>query len=101
MIFPGFLPLMSFAIPEKTFPPALALTANRFTVLFDYVPLTVTDGTNHFILPVSSTYDAIKRVALTELAYTLFQGGWQEKKTNGEISLRSSMTVQLYMLHSF
>ena len=82
MIFPEVLLLTSFAIPEKTFPPALALTANRFAVLFDYVPLTVTDSTNHFILPVSSTYEAIKRVALTELAFTLFEGGLQEKKTN-------------------
>jgi len=50
----------------------MALPANQFIVLFNYVPLTVTDCTNHFSLPASSNNSAIKRVALTDSAYTLF-----------------------------
>jgi hypothetical protein len=66
----GFLLMVPIAIDKKTFPPPLAFIANRFAVFFNYVPLTVTDGTNHFCLPVISTYGAIKRVALMALAYT-------------------------------
>jgi hypothetical protein len=75
----GFLLMIPIAIDEKTFSSALAFIANQFTVLFNYVPLTVTDCTNHFSPPVSSTYDAIKPVALTDLAYTPVLCGWQVK----------------------
>jgi hypothetical protein len=71
--------MVSISIDEKTLTPALAFITNRLAVLFNYVPLTVTDCTNHFSLPVSSTYDAIRRIILTDLAYTLFMRGWQGK----------------------
>ena len=75
----SFMLMIPISIAEKTLPPALAFITNRFAMLFNYVPLTVTDCTNHFSLPVSSTYDAIRRIILTDLAYTLFMRGWQEK----------------------
>jgi hypothetical protein len=56
----GFLVIIPIAIDRKTFPSPLAFLANLFAVLFNYVPLTVTDCANHFSLPVSTTYDAIK-----------------------------------------
>ena len=71
--------MIPIAIAEKTFTPPLAFITQRFAVLFNYVPLTVTDCTNHFSLPVSTIYDASKGVVLTDLAYTLFVSGWQEK----------------------
>jgi hypothetical protein len=71
--------MIPISIAEKTLTPALTFITNRFAVLFNYVPLTVTDCTNHFSLPVSSTYDAIKPVALTDLAYTSVLCGWQGK----------------------
>ena len=40
----------------------MALTANQFTMLFNYVPLTVTDNTDHFNLLEESAYGAIERV---------------------------------------
>ena len=73
----GFLLMVPIAIDKKTFTPPLAFITNRLAVFFNYVPLTVTDGTNHFCLPVSSTYGAIKRVALMVLAYTPVLCGWQ------------------------
>ena len=79
----GFLLMVPIAFDEKTLTPALAFITNRFAVLFNYVPLTVTDCTNHFSLPVSSTYVAIRRIILTDLAYTPVRCGWQEK--NGPI----------------
>jgi len=39
---------MAISIAAKTFPPALAFTANRFAVSFYYVPFTITGDTNHF-----------------------------------------------------
>ena len=74
-----FLFMVLIVIAKKTFTTTLAFITNRFAVIFNYVPLTVTDCTNHFSLPVSSTYIAIRRVTLMELAYTLFVRGWQEK----------------------
>jgi len=35
---------------------------NRFAVLFNYVPLTITDCTNHFSSAESTTYGAIKKL---------------------------------------
>jgi hypothetical protein len=67
--------MVPIAIAEKTFTPPLALITHRFAVLFDYIPFTVTDCTNHFSLPVSTTYDACIGVVLTDLAYTLFVSG--------------------------
>lgn len=71
--------MIPIAVEQKTFPSPLAFITNRFTVLFNYVPFSVTDCTNHFSLPVSSTYDEIKRTALTDLAYTPIVRGWQVK----------------------
>jgi len=62
MNFLGFFLMMPVGVVIKTFPLTLALAANLFTVPFNYVPLTVTDCTNHFSLPVSSTYAAIKKL---------------------------------------
>jgi hypothetical protein len=75
----GFLLMIPIVIDEKTFTSPLALITNRFAVFFNYVPLTVADGTNHFSLPVSSNYGAVKRVALTDSAYTPVLCGWQKK----------------------
>ena len=61
MNFLSFLLMMPVSVVIKTFPLTLAFAANLFTVPFNYVPLTVTDCADHFSLPVSSTYDAIKK----------------------------------------
>ena len=60
----GFLLLVPIAIGKETFTPSLALTANQFTVLFNYVPLTVTSNTDHFNLMKESAYGALERVPL-------------------------------------
>jgi hypothetical protein len=44
----GFLLMIPIAINEKTFTLPLAHTANQFTMLFNYVPLAVTDNTDRF-----------------------------------------------------
>jgi hypothetical protein len=77
--FLGFLLIIPISIDEKALTSPLAFITNRFAVLFDYVPLAVTWNTDHFGLPVSSTYGSIKRVALTALAYTPVLCGWQGK----------------------
>jgi hypothetical protein len=62
----GFLLMIPFAIDEKTFPPALALTANQFTVPFNYISLAVTGNADHFNLLEDSAYGVIERVPLVE-----------------------------------
>ena len=79
----SFMLMIPISIAEKTLPPALAFITNRFAMLFNYVPLTVTDCTNHFSLPVSSTYVAIRRIILTDLAYNAYSM-WLARK-NGPI----------------
>jgi hypothetical protein len=54
--------MLPIAIAKKTFPPTSALTANQFTMLFNYVPLAVTRNTDHFNLLEDSAYGAIERV---------------------------------------
>ena len=55
--------MVPIALDEKKLPSPLALTADRFVVLFNYVPLTVTDCTNHFSLLEESAYGSIERVS--------------------------------------
>jgi hypothetical protein len=47
----AFLFRVLLAIVWKTFPATLALTANRFAVSFNYIPLTVACDTDHFSPP--------------------------------------------------
>ena len=54
--------MIPIAINEKKFTLTLALTADQFTLLFNYVPLTVTDNTDHFNLLEDSAYEAIEKV---------------------------------------
>jgi hypothetical protein len=56
--------MILIAINEKKFTLTLAFTANQFTLLFNYVPLTVTCNTDHFNLLEDSAYGAIERVTL-------------------------------------
>jgi hypothetical protein len=74
----GFLLLVPIAIGKETFTPSLALTANRFTVLFNYVPLTVTSNTNHFTLQKDSVHGAIERDTFPDLANISILCGCQE-----------------------
>lgn len=67
------------AVGEKALSPALAFTANRLTLFFNHIPLTVADCTNHFNLPVSRNWLAVKQGAVTVKAYMPFEKGWQEK----------------------
>jgi hypothetical protein len=55
----SLLVMIPIAFNKKTFSTALALTANRFAMLFNYVPLTVADYTDHFSLPVNSNCIAV------------------------------------------
>jgi hypothetical protein len=54
--------MIPIAINEKTFPPTLALTADQFTVLFNYVSLAVTGNTDHLNLLEDSAYGTIEIV---------------------------------------
>ena len=67
------------AVGEKALSPALAFTANRLTLFFNYIPLPVADCTNHFNLPVSSNWIAVEQGTVTVKAYMPFEYGWQEK----------------------
>jgi hypothetical protein len=71
--------MVPIAIDKKTFPPTLALTANQFTMLFNYVPFAVTRNTDHFNLLKDSSYGTIERVTLPDLFYTPVLCGWQGK----------------------
>jgi hypothetical protein len=71
--------MIPLAINKEALTSPLAFITNQFAVIFNYVPLTVADCTNHFSLPASRTDDTIKRVASTGLAYTIFMSVWQEK----------------------
>jgi hypothetical protein len=71
--------MIPIAVIQKAFTSAVALTANRFTLLFNYVSFTVADCTDHFSLPVNSDFIAIKRGAVTEQGYTQFEDRWQEE----------------------
>jgi hypothetical protein len=62
--------MLPIAINEKKFTPTFALTANQFTVLFNYVSLAVTCNTDHFNLLEDNAYGAIERVILPDLSYT-------------------------------
>jgi hypothetical protein len=79
----GFKNRLSFrfvffiAVDEKALSSALAFTANRLTLFVNYIPLTVADCTNHFNLPVSSNWLAVKQGAVTVKAYMPFENGWQ------------------------
>ena len=53
--------MIPIAINEEKFTPTFALTANQFTVLFNYVPLAVTGNTDHFNLLENSAYGVIER----------------------------------------
>jgi hypothetical protein len=53
-------------VVAKTFPFALALAANLFTVPFNYVSLAVTSDTDHFNPLTDSAYGAIERVSLPD-----------------------------------
>jgi hypothetical protein len=75
----SLLLMIPFGFNEKTFSTALALSTNRFTMLFNYVPFTVADYTDHFSLPVNGNCIAIKRGAVTGQGYTRFECGWQEE----------------------
>jgi hypothetical protein len=57
----GFLLMIPIAINEKKFTLTLALTADQFTLLFNYVTLAVTGNTDHFNLLEKSAYGAIER----------------------------------------
>jgi hypothetical protein len=72
MNFLGLLLMLPIAIAWKTFPPTLALTANQFTMLFNYVSLAVTRNTNHFNLLEDSAYGAIERVPLPNHCFLWF-----------------------------
>jgi hypothetical protein len=80
MSFLGFLLMIPIAINEKKFTLTLAITANQFTMLFNYVPLAVTGNTDHFNLLEDSAYGTIERVTLPDLSYTPVLCGWQGKK---------------------
>jgi hypothetical protein len=71
--------MIPIAVIQKAFTSAVALTANRFTLLFNYVPFTVADCANHFSLPMNSDFIAIKRGAVTDQGYTQFKDRWQEE----------------------
>jgi hypothetical protein len=62
--FLGLLLMILIAIDEKKFTLTLALTADQFTLLFNYVPLTVTGNADHFNLLEDSDYGAIEKVTL-------------------------------------
>jgi hypothetical protein len=62
--------MIPIAINEKKFTLPLALTADQFTLLFNYVTLAVTDNADQFNLLEDSGYGAIERVPLPVLAYT-------------------------------
>jgi hypothetical protein len=72
----------------KTFPPALALAANRFTVAFNYVPFTITRNADHFNPLPDSAWRAINKALRPDLilAYTPFLCGSQQK--NGHVGER-------------
>ena len=74
----GLLFMIPIAVIQKTFASAVALTANRFTLFFNYVPFTVADCTDHFSLPVAATL-AVKRGAVTEKGYTQFENRGKKK----------------------
>lgn len=71
--------MLFIALGKKALSPTLAFTANRLTLFFNHIPLTVADCTDHFSLPVSSSYVTIRRIILTDLAYALLMRGWQGK----------------------
>jgi hypothetical protein len=62
MSFLGFLFMIPIAINEEKFTPTFALTANQFTVPFNYISLAVTHNTDHFNLLEDSAYEAIEKV---------------------------------------
>jgi hypothetical protein len=74
----GFLLLVPIAIGKETFTPSLALSANQFTAVFNYVPLTVTSNTDHFNLQKDSVHGAIERVTFPDLAHISISYGCQE-----------------------
>jgi len=57
-----FLLTMPVSIVAKTFPFALALAANHFTVPFNYIPFAIASDTDHFNPLQNSDYGAIERV---------------------------------------
>jgi hypothetical protein len=54
--------MIPIAINGKKFTPTLALTADQFTVLFNYVSLAVTCNADHFNLLKKNAYGAEERV---------------------------------------
>jgi hypothetical protein len=47
-------------VVTKTFPPALAIAANHFTVPFNYIPFAIASDTDHFNPLQNSDYGAIE-----------------------------------------
>jgi len=66
MNFLVFLLMVPVSIVTKTFPLALALAANHFTVPFNYVAFTITSDADHFNPLKYSVYGAIERVSLPD-----------------------------------
>jgi hypothetical protein len=62
MNFLGILLMIPIAINEEKFTLTLALTANQFTVPFNYISLAVTGNTDHFNLLEDSADGAEERV---------------------------------------
>jgi hypothetical protein len=53
-------------VVTKTFPSALAIAANHFTVPFNYIPFAITSDTDHFNPLQNRTNGAIERVILPD-----------------------------------
>jgi hypothetical protein len=54
---------MPISIVAKTFPLALAIAANHFTVPLNYIAFTITSDADHFNPLKNSAYGAIERVS--------------------------------------
>jgi hypothetical protein len=53
---------MPVSIVSKTFPFALAIAANQFTVPFNYIPFAITSDADHFNPLKNDAYGAVERV---------------------------------------